>query len=384
MIAARLQRDTALRAVGSENGFYKVVAPEGVFCLVKAEYIREESAGRGVVMVSSSSGLRIRAGSSVMSVDPLSSDVMALVPDGTAVTILGREGDWLRIAPPVDVYYYVAADYAQPIGADVAASMPSALVAGAPTGSSGGGHDARTHAGEARSPGQPRLLNDPGAPSAAGANASGAVTASDEQVPRDPRSDAGASSTGSPREGDKSSEPSKRTPRYLTTDWQALLESLERQVESELRKPDEQQDLAKLVQRARPLAEQAENDEVAQTARAWVVKLERQNADLRKRLQEANSVTPFDAVGRLTPAYDVSVGECGLRYALREPSTDKVTVYVEFPPDMGEHVRAALHTYVGVRGMLVKDEAVNVQRKLLRASRITLLRPTGRAERAAP
>lgn len=120
---ARLRRDTVLRTFGRDGDWYRVEPPAGVFSLVSSEFVTREGPDIGIVNTSSGS-LRVRMGSTVFDVDPLLTEVQKLLEPGTRIRVLGEHADgWYRIAPPEGVYFYIAANYAEPIDADMAAKL---------------------------------------------------------------------------------------------------------------------------------------------------------------------------------------------------------------------------------------------------------------------
>jgi len=128
--ATRLGRDAVLAAVEREGGFYRVVPPEGTFVYVSAAHVERSGELReGVVKVQSGS-LRVRAGSTMTRIDPATSDVITRLDPGARIEILGEDGEWLRIVPPDDVYFYVAADFVDEINpAQAGALAPEAVAA---------------------------------------------------------------------------------------------------------------------------------------------------------------------------------------------------------------------------------------------------------------
>lgn len=119
VVMAQVDRDTALRADRVEFGWYRLLPPEGVFCYVAAEYVEMTGSHAGVVKISEGT-LRVRAGSTVRDINPVNSDVLARLNAGMVLQVLGREGDWLRIAPPADVRVYISDRYVERIGEDQA------------------------------------------------------------------------------------------------------------------------------------------------------------------------------------------------------------------------------------------------------------------------
>jgi hypothetical protein len=119
---ARLDRDQVVQAVGTEYGWHRVLPPEGVFSLVAARYVDQINENEGVVSVSTGD-LRVRVGSQLVEVDPLRSEVQRLLPRGTKVRIIGRQDEWLKIAPPEGVCFYISDEYVERITPELAAEL---------------------------------------------------------------------------------------------------------------------------------------------------------------------------------------------------------------------------------------------------------------------
>ncbi len=122
MIVGQVDRDTVLEAHGVEFGWHRVVPPAGVFSLVSAQYVERTGPDRGVVRVRSGK-LRVRAGSTVFSLDPLNCPVQTLLPAGAEVRIVGEQDGWLRVVPPEGVFVYITDRYVQRISPAEAARL---------------------------------------------------------------------------------------------------------------------------------------------------------------------------------------------------------------------------------------------------------------------
>lgn len=121
-IVGQVARETALYAVGREPGWYKVKPPEGVFCFVAAEFTAAGSDTSATVAIKSGT-LRVRAGSLVVDVDPMTTEVLSRLENGAALRVFGKAGEWLRIAPPDDAAVYISDRYVEPVGEEVAAGL---------------------------------------------------------------------------------------------------------------------------------------------------------------------------------------------------------------------------------------------------------------------
>ncbi len=112
-IITKLNTDDVLAGHESLFDWHRVKPPQGVFSYVHRDYIRRDG-DTGTVTVSTGN-LRVRTGSTERTLDPRQSEAQILLPNGTAVEILGTHGDWLKIVPPDDVWMYVAADFVEEI-----------------------------------------------------------------------------------------------------------------------------------------------------------------------------------------------------------------------------------------------------------------------------
>jgi hypothetical protein len=120
-IITKLNTDDVLAGHESLGEWQRVKPPRGVFSYVHRDYIRRDG-DTGTVTVSSGN-LRVRTGSTERTLDPYQSEAQILLPNGTAVEILGTQGDWLKIVPPDDVWMYVSADFVEEIPAAEARTL---------------------------------------------------------------------------------------------------------------------------------------------------------------------------------------------------------------------------------------------------------------------
>lgn len=329
---AQVERDSFLRVTASSDGWLRVRPPRGVFCLVAAEYVDQQTPDRGVVNISSGT-LRVRSGSRVVDVDPLQSEAVALLERGQTVQILGREGAWLRIAPPEGVYVYVASELVERVPDSQVSFLPS---------------------GEARVAFAPDRVSEE-APAAgvepALAGPWGQKLAAAEAAIR--------------REAGKP---------VADREWEPIV--------GELRAIAGQQDEPQVAARAAEWIQQLEQriahqkalrdgrDVPGQPAREQ--QRRREELERSRRAGQQPTTRPgFDARGQLLPTFVLEAGEHGLRYRLQDPITRKVTAYVEFPFESGIDVRQCLGKYVGVRGESYVDARHEVT--VIRVNELTVL-----------
>ncbi|MEP0848202.1 MAG: hypothetical protein HRF50_15435 [Phycisphaerae bacterium] len=332
MIAMQVHRDAVLNAVGRDGDWYRITPPPGAFSLVSAEYVQRAGDDAGVVAVRSGT-LRVRVGSSISESDPMTHEVQSLLPNGAPVRILGQDGGWLRIVPPADVYYYVSADFVEPIGEDLARTLATA---------------------------------PPPAPASAPAPAAGAALERLEPA-----------------------APATRPAAAGTSSWAQRLQGAEAAVAAENAKPVLEQVWSPILLQINPIAMQREQVDVARQAESLIQRVRQAVAAQNQAravttatqpaaanpVQPARPVQPgkFDAEGLLRATFALPASEHGLRYKLIDPFTYKVRAYAEVPFGTGINATAAVGRYVGIRGERVMD--VDYGAPLYRVSQMTVLSP---------
>ena len=329
---ARVERDAVLRAVGRDSyGWYRLIPPEGVFSYVAKEYVDRRGPGEGLVSVRSGT-LRVRVGSLVRELDPLQSEVQALLESGATVRIVGEQGDWLKIAPPAGVYAFVFGDHVEAIGEEVAVreSAPSAAAA------------------------QP-VASQPAA----------VRTADVADRPTTQPADVSTRPTTRPADGPD-----------LTGPWGQRLLLAETAIEVEGRKPLLEQSWTEAFAWLRPIAAQREAPMVARLAQAWTAQLTQRMSEqdavrdaeevLRRaardqaqherelerieRARQAASRSAFAARGELLRSDAVGARDGKRWYKLQDPVTKRVEAYVEVDPQSRLDAERLVGQYVGVRG----------------------------------
>lgn len=338
---AQVNRGTYLRVTGGEPGWHRVVPPPGVFSLAKAEFVKLRSETEGEVAVDSGT-LRIRVGSRVREVDPLTAEVQARLENGAPLRILGRSGEWLKVAPPPGVFVYLATDYAERVPDDSVE---------------------RTAAGE------PLVRYSVPGESAA-------------LVRVEPQ------------------EPATRPALDMSGPWGRRLTEIERAIDAQAARPIAQRDWPPILEELTAVAEQQAEPQVARRAAAWKRELghraeaekaivearqiaERQRRDRQRAVEEMERIRraaeqpgargSFDATGQLLPSFELEAGEHGLRYKLQDPLTREVRAYVEFPDALGIDVSACVGKYVGVQAERYLDARHEVT--VLRVTALTVLTP---------
>jgi hypothetical protein len=342
-IVARVPRDTILRGFGQSYGWHRVLPPEGSCSYAAAAYIERRSETEGMVVVQSGT-LRVRVGSTARELDPQESEVQVLLERGAPVHILGTQGQWLKIAPPPGVYFYVSAEHVTPVTVAAASQLPAARVI-------------------------------PGAaPPRAAASA--------------PVASAPAATTRPAAHPD------------LSGAWGQRLVLIEAALEAEARRPPLEADWAALLARLRPVAQQREEPMVARLAAAWMDQVQQRIADQdaaraadevvqRAARERAAHEREMGQIERLAtrpasgPAW-VAQGELlqsiarpqppgRAAYKLQDPFTRRVVVYLEIDRALHLTVERLLGQYVGVRGERRADAELGAD--LVRVSEIVALGP---------
>ncbi|MFN0136508.1 MAG: hypothetical protein ACKVS9_10390 [Phycisphaerae bacterium] len=345
----RIKRGSVLKTVGKEYGWFKILPPEGTYYYAAARYVERSGETAGTVRVSTTP-LNIRVASQVMTVSPDTADVVGQAANGTPVEILGQDGEWLRIKPPVGIYCFINEDFVERVtdaqGAIVITDEPptAAVATSRPTG---------------------EALVPTTAPALTAADMTGTFGQQLARIEKDIDTQAGKP--------------------ILSQSWDAILENLKR------------------------IAAQREEPQVAAAADAWIPRVERQRAAqatqrerepvaarasaekaqadaelerLRQAREALDGRTDFEALGLLRPTFALPTGEYGLRYKLVDPVSQKTRAYVEFPTALGLDLSKINGKYVGIFGdRLSGDEFKDIGAPMYRVQKVTVL--TAPAESAA-
>lgn len=358
-VVARVPRDAPLRAISEEYGWHKVLPPAGTFSYVNAEFVESKSDTEGVVSVRSGN-LRVRVGSTVSNLAPDKNDVQVLLPAGTAVRILGKEGNWLKIEPPQGVYFYVSTQFTETISADFAARL-----------------------------GAPKILTE---------------TAS--QTPT-----TGPASRPAVAHGTASTQPSASGKLDVESYWGSRLYALEVEIEIEGRKPADQQNYSRFTDRLNAIATQTAEPVPANRAAGWLQKIRQRQAD-RDTAKKAVEITQKDdsdrarfdreqenlrniarqkattdggneVRGLIERSFVMRNGANVRRVKVQDPTSAKVLAYLEFSGDSRIDLDAFIGKYAVVRGPRRFDESLGAD--VLRVESISLAQaPAAAAEPAKP
>ncbi len=323
----QVPENAVLAGVEAQGEWHKIVPPEGAYSYVAAEFIERIGGNRGIVKVNGQ--LRCRVGSTVFDLDPMQCEVQRLLPDDEQVEILGAEGEWLRIKPPIGVYGYISAQFVERIDADRARELRE----------QGGASSVKT------------TVIEPASAIESGGDATG-----------DPGADRATTATSQPA---ASPAPRKDV-------WQEKWNEVTRLISLEASKPIMTRDWGKLVAVVQPLADQEENDTIGLAARRWIPELKRRAADvefLRRSASVASrGALPARTVERsLTVTYSGAADLKGLAgrgtlirapqgagaaFALRNPASKRMIALLDFSGAPKLQPEKLLGREVGVKGKI--------------------------------
>ncbi|MFO0840275.1 MAG: SH3 domain-containing protein [Phycisphaerae bacterium] len=350
---ARVDKGAMLRATGTEYGWHRVLAPQGVYCLVSAEFVQMQSESLGLIKTATGN-LRVRAGSLLQPIDPLRTEVLTLIAPGTPVRVMGREGEWVKIAPPDGVHYYVFGEYVERVDSGTAERLSAT-------------------SGQPVSATPPKLAIHTASP--ATAPATSATTRPSSDIPGfQPLTPV--------------SEPLVVTnpPTTRPSTWEAIPMSPVSPPPSEPALPPVAAPQPSATGEAPPAIAPpvAETSQPATTARPsppapeqqpprqpWPPHIEPPVREEREPVPSDPDRTGFDARGVLLPSFAVDVGDYGLRYKLQDPLTRKISAYVEFPRELNFDAHKAIGRYCGVRGDRYRVAGVGVD--IIRVTQVTVV-----------
>jgi len=96
-ILTSLEEEDLVLVIGEKYGWYKVRLTDQALSYVHKDYIKDE--------LVAADKLRVRAGAGT------NFNVLGMLKEGERVNVLGKEGDWLRIAPPDSCSGWIKKDY---------------------------------------------------------------------------------------------------------------------------------------------------------------------------------------------------------------------------------------------------------------------------------
>jgi len=119
----KLSMPAQVTVVGHVPGWYKILPPPGVFSVISRQYVQaDEAATSGTV---TGDNVWVRAGGELRNEDFWS--LQTQLNRGDKVQITGTVGEYYRIVPPAEAYFWISDRYVKPVGAaDTAASAPAA------------------------------------------------------------------------------------------------------------------------------------------------------------------------------------------------------------------------------------------------------------------
>lgn len=98
-VISQLDKGRGVVVIGEEGQWYKIMLPKNTQCFVRQDFVAQ-----GVVL---SDNLRVRAGAG------LNYSVLGTLNAKDQVQVVGREGDWLKIAPPANCSGWISKQYVQ-------------------------------------------------------------------------------------------------------------------------------------------------------------------------------------------------------------------------------------------------------------------------------
>jgi hypothetical protein len=369
----QLKKDDTVQVVGTGMGWYQIVPPAGVYCLIAKEYVDADADGKTGTI--NRDYINIRAGSTL---NPNRSDVvLALARKGTKLVLQGpidvNSTKFYKIAPPEKTYVYVSAQFVKPTGGAVVVPPPHATTAP--------GTQATTR----------EAFIDIGPGAVAATEPAGVATTQTVATT------GMAPTTGSTLVIEvPASEPARvvvvapvPTTTYAAGAYEKYVDLNKRTV-AEAKKPPMQQDAGGLLEEWNALAK-TENlaPSIKQVAEARITELNKVVA-WQKLAKDAKADDGFDAkikesqeaqkgIEKLTAAdtsgpplafgtLETSTVVVG-RYALVNPITRRVVAYVD--PSSELMLEKSLGQYIGVRGTYVSPKDADM--KVIRVSNYTVL-----------
>jgi SH3-like domain-containing protein len=113
----RLARGAEVEVLRQTFDWYQIKPPAGVFCWIHKNYVTLDATGKAGVVTGDNVNVR---GDSIQGHDPVKSDVVDRLSKGAHVTVVGTQGDWLRIEPPATASVFVSAGLVTPRDGEMA------------------------------------------------------------------------------------------------------------------------------------------------------------------------------------------------------------------------------------------------------------------------
>lgn len=376
-----LPQGTTVVVNGIKFDWLRIAPPEGTFSLISKQFVDVAAAGGGAKGRVKAESVNVRAGSTVGS---QYATVQTKLYRNDEVQILGevetRDGVFLKIKPPPGAYLFVKKEFVAPVRViGAAAPEPTARPHSSASGTTGGtvaaGGKSPTTAPSGGSVKKPTGTGVGGTAFGGGvAGDSVALTPGPTTAPDHTAAPGGSAVTGT--EAATPAAPLDTTARDRAEQAYADAEQAWQAAQGQ---PLEQQPLPELLEKYNalvanedlPISLRAQARETAgfikarNTSRDEVLKLRKQQDEMASRLQplrEQNrqladkyrqiDATVFNAAGLL----QVSILQQGGHDLLRlvDPQTQHTLVYVRSTQS------ALVGSFVGVKGRLAKDDALNI------------------------
>ncbi len=115
----QLGKSDLVYVVGEAKGWYRILPPNGSFCLISKEYV-DLDPGNATGTVKGDY-INVRAGTALYK--GRDSSVLMVVRKGTKLKVLGTSDTYYQIAPPEKAYFYISPQFLKP-AVDVAYKVP--------------------------------------------------------------------------------------------------------------------------------------------------------------------------------------------------------------------------------------------------------------------
>ncbi|MGD8451564.1 MAG: SH3 domain-containing protein [Phycisphaerae bacterium] len=342
----QFDHDAVLEAIDEQYGWHRIVPPEGVFSYVSATYIDQLDADRGVVSVASGR-LRVRVGSRLTTLEPLRSEVQTRLSRGTEVRIVGRDGDWLQIVPPPNVFFYISNEFVERIDAETAQRLREEKAAAQP--------GATTEPAATSQPSDELDLTGKWAQRLVLIEA--VIDAESRKPPLEQEW------TGA-REELRPLAEQREEPRVarLAAEW-----------------------ITRLQQREAEQAALGQARDIADRSRDARARFQREMEQIRRAREGATSRPAYAARGQLLRSYATGSEPSRPGFEILDPLAKRVVAYVELAPATTIDMTPFIGQYVGVRGEKRHDAALGAD--VVRATEIEILKrgePTSQPARRNP
>lgn len=392
----KLNTGDRVLVVGERHGWYSIVPPPQSFSFIEKGMVNVSPGGKqGAVKID---GAPVRAGSQLVA---SKSTTQVVLPRNAVVTILGEADGFFKITPPPGARVYVSRQYVQPVPENLRTGLMERYLAANPAAA----RESRPADVPVREPSRPAVeVESP--VSTVGDTAPPATTA---QPPSDPAGgmarevsqdgDADMETSGPPdtispadqgivdvddappiqvdRRAPSDGEASKTIPPAARVEpkvgrFQALLETVESDLNAELQKPAAERDYTALLKRYEEIANQSDEFVPSEFAKIrlsqltslselkqaqvslraqgreveeFSARMDARRMEIRRERAQQVSVK-FDLEGELRRSFAFAPEK--RRYRLVDPARQVTIAYVDVPPDVKENAEHLIGRLVGI------------------------------------